>query len=106
MFAYDSWDPAQVVISVGGALMRTGIYTIGAGDPMPRDVSVSSGLVRYTLFDGPGRPGAPPPGTGVPGAPVARLLVQMLDATHARVEMFSPAASADAFTAEAKMFER
>ena len=106
VFAYDSWDPAQVVISVGGALMRTGIYTIDPGDPAPRDVSVSSRPIRYTLFAGPGRPGAPPPGTGVPGAPVARLLVQMLDDLHVRVEMFSPTASADAFTADARTFDR
>ncbi|HYN10629.1 MAG TPA: M23 family metallopeptidase, partial [Vicinamibacterales bacterium] len=106
VFAYDSWDPAQVVISVGGALMRTGIYTIAVGDPAPRDVSVSSGLVRYTLFAGPGRPGAPPPGTGLPGAAVARLLVEMLGPERIRVEMFSPSASADAFTTDAKTFDR
>jgi hypothetical protein len=106
VFAYDSWDPGQVVISVGGALLRSGIYTIDTSDPAPRDVSVASGLVRYTLYAGPGRPGAPPPGTGVPGPSVARLLVQMLDSLHIRAEMFAPGASADAFTGDARTFER
>ena len=104
LFIYDSYDPARVVIAVSGGLLRNGIYSIGAADPLPRDVSVASGMVRYTLAGYPGQPGSIPP--VIPsGVPIARLLVEMLDDERIRVEMFSVSAIADAFT-NATMFVR
>ena len=100
-FAYDTYDPARVVISVGGGLSQTGVFSIAAADPLPRDVSVASGTVRYTLA------GWGETGPGVrSGAPSARMLVQMLDDQRIRVELFSVSASADAFTSSSRVFAR
>jgi len=105
VFAYDTLEPDVVIIAVSGALMRTGLYAIAPGEPLPRDVSVASGLVRYTLFGKASRPGGPPPGTPS-SALLGRLLVQMLDDQRIRVEMFDTSATADAFTAAAREFVR
>jgi hypothetical protein len=100
-FAYDTYDPARVVISVGGGLSQTGVFSIAAADPLPRDVSLASGMVRYTLA------AWGETGQGVrSGVPSARMLVQVLDDLRIRVEMFSISASADAFTSSAKVFAR
>lgn len=106
VFAYDTWDPLTVAIAVNGALLRNGLYTISAGDPLPRDVSVASGLVRYTLVALASRPGGPFPGTGSSGAPITRLLVQMLDDQRVRVEMFALSETANVFTGAAREFAR
>jgi hypothetical protein len=98
VFAYHWYDPARVVISVSGGLLRNGVYGIAATDPLPRDVSVASGMVRYTLS------GAYAP--IVTGTPTARMLVQMLDDQRVRVEMFELSASASAFTGNAMVFTR
>jgi hypothetical protein len=102
-FAYDTYDPARVVISVGGGLSQTGVFSIAAVDPLPRDVSVASGAVRYTLANW-GETGQPLRVRS--GVATARLLVQMLDDTHIRVELFPVAATAMAFTSNAKEFAR
>jgi len=100
-FAYDTYDPARVVISVSGGLSRTGIFSIAATDPLPRDVSVASGMVRYTLAAW----GETGPGVRT-GLPTARMLVQMLDDQRIRVELFTVSESATAFTSSAKEFMR
>ncbi len=105
LFVYDSYDPARVVIAVSGGLLRNGIYSIAATDPLPRDVSVASGTIRYTLASYPGQPGSIPP--AVPsGVPTARLLVEMLDDQRIRAEMFDVSATAVAFTGNATVFVR
>lgn len=101
VFIYEPYDPARILIGVSGGLLRTGSFSITTGDPLPRDVSVATGLVRYTLTAG--RPGGPIP---IPTAPTARMLVQMLDDQRIRVEMFDVSASANVFTANAKVFVR
>jgi hypothetical protein len=100
-FAYDTYDPARVVISVGGGLSQTGVFSIAATDPVPRDISVASGMVRYTLAAW----GETGPGIRT-GVPTARMLVQMLDDQRIRVELFSVSATAGAFTSNAKEFVR
>jgi hypothetical protein len=100
-FAYDTYDPARVVVSVSGGLSQTGIFSIAAADPLPRDVSVASGVVRYTLAAW-GETG-PRVRSGVP---TARMLVQMLDDQRIRVELFPVSATADAFTSSAREFVR
>lgn len=100
-FAYDTYDPARVVVSVGGGLSRTGVFSIIEAGPLPRDVSVASGTVRYTLAN-----------WGETGKavrtlnPTARMLVQMLDDQRIRVELFTTSATGDAFTNSAKEFAR
>ena len=102
-FAYDTYDPARVVISVGGGLSQTGVFSIAATDPIPRDVSVASGAVRYTLATW-GETGQPQRVRS--GVPTARMLVQMLDDQRIRVELFPVSASAEAFTSNAREFVR
>jgi hypothetical protein len=102
-FAYDTYDPARVVISVSGGLSQTGIFSIAAADPLPRDVSVASGVVRYTLA-GWGETGKPQHIRS--GIPTARMLVQMLDDQRIRVELFPVSATATAFTGSAREFVR
>ncbi|MBI1777945.1 MAG: hypothetical protein HYR63_21620 [Proteobacteria bacterium] len=101
-FAYDTYDPSQVRISVPYGLkphVNGGTVAIAPGDPLPRDVSAASGKVLYTLTTS---------RTGLPlrGDPVGRLLVQMVDDTHIRVEMFSMSDSAADFTGNALIFAR
>ena len=102
-FAYDTFDPGQVRIAVAG-LPRSGFYislvfAIAAGDPFPRDVSVASGKVRYTLTNS--RTGPP-----LGGTPSTRLLVQMLDEGRIRAEGFLYPSTADDFTSAAKTYVR
>lgn len=101
VFVYEPYDPARVLIGVSGGLLRTGSFSISAGDPLPRDVSVASGLVRYSLTAG--RPAGPIP---ISTVPTARMLVQMLGDQRIRVEMFAVAAAGDAFTSGAREFVR
>lgn len=98
-FVYDTYDPSQVRLSIIG-LAQTGVFAIGAAEPLPRDVSVATGPVRYTLtraITGPRPPSGPPMG---------RLLVQMSSDQRIRAEVFPPTASADAFTSAATNFIR
>jgi hypothetical protein len=101
VFIYEPYDPTRVLIGVSGGLLRTGSFSITAADPLPRDVSVATGLVRYTLTAG--RPSGPIP---IPTVPTARMLVQMLGDQRVRVEMFALTESADAFTSNAREFVR
>lgn len=100
VFAYNTYDPGDVVISVAGGLSRNGLYAIAATDPLPRDVSVASGTVRYTLAGSHMGPGTRT------GMPIARMLVRMLDDQRIRVEMFTVSESADTFTNNATEFVR
>jgi hypothetical protein len=95
-FAYDTSDPSQVRIAVASGLPLAPITLgIAASDPRPRDVSVGSGLVRYTVTR-----------AGIDG-PVGHLLVQMLDDQRIRVELIAPASEpAAAFTPAARVYVR
>jgi hypothetical protein len=99
-FAYDTYDPSQVRISVTSGFTVSGVFSIAAGEPDPRSVSVADGKVRYTLsrsITGPN------PGTG---APMGRMLVQVLDDQRIQVEIFALTESADAFTSRSWVFTR
>jgi hypothetical protein len=98
-FVYDTYDPTQVRISAANGLSQVGVFAIAPGDPMPRDVSVASGKVRYTITRSQ---------TGPPfiGAPAGRLLVQMLDDQRIQAEMFPVGAGADDFTGASRLFVR
>ena len=95
-FVYDTYDPSRVLISSSG--LPVGVYEIAAGDPAPRDVSVASGKVLYTLARTNGGPN--PPHDSIP----VFLLVQLTDDTHLLSEAFS--ARPSDFTAAARHWVR
>ena len=101
-FVYDTYDPSQVRISIAtfvSGLFFSGVFAIAPGDPLPRDVSVASGVVRYSLFTS--RTGPP-----IAGPLAGNMLVQMLDGGHLHLEIFPTPAPATGFTGGAKRFSR
>jgi len=99
-FIYNSYDPSEVRISVAGGLSQVGVFGIAATDPSPRDVSVASGRVRYTITRA--QTGPPISSTG----PAGRMLVQMLGDQRIQVEIFALSAAADDFTGSSRVFVR
>lgn len=98
-FAYNTYDPSEVRIALGGVPLN-GVYAIGPGEPAPADVSVASGIVKYTLTSArTGPPTNPPPAIGT-------LLVQMMSDSRIEVEAFVGSFSASAFTSNAHFFIR
>lgn len=95
-FAYDTVDPSQVRIAfASGVPLAPVVLGIAASDSLPRDVSVSTGLVTFTVSR-----------AGLTG-PVGHLLVQMLDDARIRLELVTPAsAPAVAFTDAARDYAR
>ena len=95
-FAYDTYDPSQVRIGVASGLpLAPMLFGIAATDPPPRDVSVATGLVRYTVTR-----------AGVDGV-LGHLLVQMLDDRRIRVELVTPPTTPVAdFSPAARTFTR
>lgn len=98
-FAYDTYDPAQVRISIPGMMTLAGVFAIGAGDPLPKDIGSASGKVRLTLT--PSRTGPP-----FSAAPVGILLLQMTDDAHLRIETFALPSTAPDFTTNSRTFLR
>ena len=102
-FVYDTYDPAQVRIGMttfGAGLSLTGTFTTGPGEPLPRDVSMASGIVRYSLI---------PSRTGLPigfAQPAFRMLVQMLSDRRIQLEILPAGSTATDFSANAKPFNR
>ncbi len=96
VFVYDSYDPTVVRIAMASGLrLAPAVLGIAATDPPPRDVSVASGKVTYTIT----RYGAP--------LPSGHMLVQMLDDQRIRVEVFTPiTAAATDFTSASRLFLR
>ncbi|HZR22875.1 MAG TPA: hypothetical protein VFA59_04750 [Vicinamibacterales bacterium] len=99
-FVFDTYDPSQIRISIAaiGGVSRTGVFAVAPGDPSPRDVSVASGPIVYTLTTS--RSGPP-----VSGAPAGRLLVQMTDDQHLQVELV-PSGGPASFTSNAVRYTR
>jgi hypothetical protein len=96
-FVYDYFDPTQVRISIGGTVSTPGVWAIDATAPRPENVTPQSGVITYKFyspFD------ANFPATGM-------MLVQMLDASTIKVEVFmGTSASATQFDANAMTFIR
>lgn len=92
-FAYD-WYNGTPRISVGGTISPPFMGSIGAGDPDPATVSVSSGLVMYQVK--------------LQGAfeTYGWLLVQMTAADRIRVEFFAGPSRPAAFTSGAQEYVR
>ena len=95
-FVYDYYDPSQVRISIGGTIAPAGVWAIDATAPRPETVTTASGIVAYKLYS-PFDPGFPPYGL---------MLVQMIDATTVRAQVFVGNVSATAFDAGAVTFVR
>ena len=96
-FAYDCQHPSKVLIGIGGTLELMGKWVIPADSPDPATIGVAQGLVAYPLWS--------------PFDPVrtGTMLVQLLDATHLKVEVFLGAprpGEALAFDGNAKLYAR
>jgi hypothetical protein len=83
-FAYDIQHPAKVLVSIGGTLGLTGKWAIAGDAILPSEVSVSSGKVAYKLMYLEGLTQA-----GV-------MIVQMVDDTHIKVQVFPNSQASDA----------
>ena len=98
-FAFDIQHPSVVLISIGGTIGMVGKWTIGAGAPLPSEVSVANGKVAYQLY-GAG-------GTNQNPFQIGLMIVQMLDDTHIKVQTFADAKPNDTpFDAGAKVYAR
>lgn len=101
-FAYDTYDPSQVRISTARGNPQ-GVFSIAAGDPLPREVSPSSGIVRYTLKRAiTGRPRFTFADSGV----IGYMLVQMTDDMRIRMEMFPAGTPPTEFTSGVGVYTR
>lgn len=76
-FVTDYDDPSLIRVSIGGTIAAPGLWTIPADAPRPADVVPANGLVAYRLLY-----------TGSTSIQAGLMLVQMLDATHLRIEVF------------------
>ena len=95
-FVRDYFDPSLVRISIGGTVATPGVWTIPSDAPRPESVSVSNGLVRYSLRY-----------TGSTDIQSGLMLVQMLDDHTIKVEVFSgDQANATAFDGNARTYLR
>jgi len=95
-FVYDYFDPSQVRISIGGTVSPAGVWAIDATAPRPEAVTIASGVVAYKLYS-PFDPGFPPYGL---------MLVQMIDASTIKAEVFVGSVSATQFDANTVTFVR
>lgn len=81
-FAYDTYDGSVPLISIGVGTFQ-GVFGFAAGDPLPRDVTVANGTLLFSLY---------PTQTGpkrTVGPTTHWMLVQMIDSTHIREEIFA-----------------
>lgn len=84
---------------------RPDVWWVKGNSPLPEDVGVGDGIVKYTLIDGRDLRDTGEfvddlkPVQGV-------MLVQMLDADRIRVEVFKGTTTADTFTSAAKVYVR
>jgi hypothetical protein len=94
-FAYDIQHPYKVQVSIGGTLGLTGKWTITKDAILPADVSVANGKVAYQLLYLEGLTQA------------GLMIVQMIDATHIKVQVFPNSQALDAeFDSNALMYAR
>lgn len=95
-FVTDYYDPSLIRISIGGTIDGPGVWTIPPAAPRPADVSVVSGLVAYPLMY-----------TGSTTIQYGLMLVQLIDATHLKIEVFPGSqATSGAFDAAAHSYIR
>jgi len=96
-FAYDTYDASVPLISIGVGTFQ-GVFGFAPGDPLPRDVTVASGRVLYSIYpthNGPTRSIL---------SPTHYSLVPMPDDTPTQEDIFPPPPTD--FTASALTFLR
>jgi hypothetical protein len=94
VFACDLWDPDVILIAAGGTLKLAPFYSrVVDNTPDPKDVTVSSGLVKYELAS---------------YVASGTLLVQMVEDRKIKVEVFPDLQKdeVDNFTSNAKLYIR
>jgi len=103
-FACSNTHPSMILISVAGTLALTNLFAVHDGAPDPANVSAGSGPVVYRLFQ------KDPPvseGDRKGTTPLGEMLVQLLDDSRVRVEIFPGAAArATSFTGAARIYTR
>lgn len=102
-FAYSNTHPANVLVSIAGTLPIVNLCAVQAGAPDPAAVSPASGVVAYQLYQK-----EPPVSEGEGrGRLLGLMIVQMVDGTHIRVEVFPGSQAATAvFTTAAFTYTR
>jgi hypothetical protein len=96
-FCFDTYDPTLPMISVGAGTYAA-VVSIAPGQPLPRDITVASGRVLYTLYSAHTGPNQST------GGPPFYMLVEMINATQLKEEVF--ATRPTDFTASALTFLR
>ena len=100
-FAYDIQHPSKVQIALGGVIGPAGKWYPQIGALLPSQVTVSTGKVAYQLWS------LDPVTQAINTEQKGLMIVQMIDDTHIKVEMFADVKIADAsFTGNAKMYAR
>ena len=95
-FAFDIQHPSIVLVSIGGTIGLTGKWTIPVDAPLPSQVSVASGKIAYRLY-----------GSQADFTQRGLMIVQMIDETHIKVQVFPGATVADAaFDTNAQIYAR
>jgi len=95
-FVTDYYDPSLIRISIGGTIAAPGLWTIPPNAPRPAEVTVASGLVAYPLMY-----------TGSTTIQSGLMLLQMVDATHLKIEVFPGSqATSGAFDGAARNYVR
>jgi hypothetical protein len=95
-FVTDYNDPSLIRISIGGGIAAPGVWTIPPDAPRPAEITPSSGLVVYRLTY-----------TESTTIQSGLMLIQMVDATHLKIEVFSGSqATSGAFDASAHSYIR
>jgi hypothetical protein len=84
---------------------RPDVWWVKGNSPLPEDVGVGDGIAKYTLIYG---RDLHTTGDFVPDLKPAQgvMLVQMIDASRIRVEVFMGTTTADTFTSAAKVYVR
>jgi hypothetical protein len=93
-FAYNMWDPDEILIAAGGTLSLAPFYSgVVGNNPDHKDISVATGLVKYGLTS---------------HVNSGTLLVQLLEDRKIKVETFPGIHpdDVDGFTYKAKFYNR
>jgi hypothetical protein len=99
VFAYDTYNPDRVLIAIMNGSPGS-VFSIAASDPLPKDVTVATGKLIYTLTRT--QSGKNPNTIGIAG----RMIVQMLTATQIRAELLLDNTTATEFTGAARTYQR
>lgn len=107
-FAYHHLDPSQIIISIGDVEGRARQFAVRGNSPDPAKISVTDGLVKYSLVapNIDSRTGQPL--ANFPERFFGTLLVQLVEDRKMKFEVFldKTAQQVETFTSAAKFYER